>query len=213
MPPISHPLAPATAPEATPVERHSAPPRHGDHRSARARVPVLAQALGHLRHDGAAVAVAFLWRAIFARLIPPARDAGERAAERFVRALGYAIVARNWRSPRDPRDEADLIALTPDRSEVVIFEVKRAAGPWDALARVDQRKKEVLWRLLCDLEGMARGTCPCPSRALASALARAEAVRVDLIGVRGEGRTATVVDHDGGLFLRTLRGRGTPRAP
>lgn len=171
------------------------------------------QSIAHLRHDGVAVALAFIWRTLFARLFPPARDAGERAAERFLRALGYRIVARNWRSPRDARDEADLIALTPDRTEVVIVEVKRAAGPWDALGRVDVRKKEVLWRLLCDLEGVARGTLAPSSRAIASAARRADVVRVDLVGVRGEGRTASVVDHDTGMFLRPLRGADTRRPP
>ena len=171
------------------------------------------QSIAHLRHDGVAVALAFIWRALFARLFPPARDAGERAAERFLRALGYRIVARNWRSPRDARDEADLIALTPDRSELVVVEVKRAAGPWDALARVDRRKKEVLWRLLCDLENISRGALAPPSHRIASALRSADVVRVDLIGVRGEGRSACVVDHDTGIFLRPLRGAGSRRPP
>lgn len=175
---------------------------------------LLRQAIGHLRLDGPRVAVAFLWRVLARRLLPPPRDAGERAAERFLRALGYFVVARNWRSPRDSRDEADLIALTPDRRELVIVEVKRAAGPWDALGRVDGRKKEVLWRLLTDIERGARGTDAGVARALpASAVASAEHVRVDLIGVRGEGRTATVVDHDCGLFIRSLRCSRATRAP
>lgn len=174
---------------------------------------IVRQSIAHLRHDGVAVALAFIWRALFRRILPPTRDAGERAAERFLRALGYRIVARNWRSPRDARDEADLIALTPDRTEVVIVEVKRAAGPWDALGRVDVRKKEVLWRLLCDLEGIARGASAPSSRAIASALRTADVVRVDLVGVRGEGRTASVVDHDTGMFLRPLRGAGARRPP
>lgn len=174
---------------------------------------IVRQSLAHLRLDGVEVALAFIWRALFRRILPPTRDAGERAAERFLRALGYRIVARNWRSPRDARDEADLIALTPDRTEVVIVEVKRAAGPWDALGRVDVRKKEVLWRLLCDLEGIARGASAPSSRAIASALRTADVVRVDLVGVRGEGRTASVVDHDTGMFLRPLRGAGARRPP
>jgi len=174
----------------------------------------LRQATAHLRLDGALVAVAFLWRVLAARLLPRPRDPGERAAERFLRALGYAIVARNWRSPRDPRDEADLIVLSPDRREIVIVEVKRAAGPWDALGRVDSRKKEVLWRLLTDIERCAKGTDAPVARTLpASAIAYAEHVRVDLIGVRGEGRTASVVDHDCGLFLRALRSNRSTRPP
>jgi hypothetical protein len=175
---------------------------------------LLRQAIAHLRLDGPRVTIAFLWRTVAARLLPPPRDPGERAAERFLCALGYAIVARNWRSPRDPRDEADLIALTPDRREIVIVEVKRAAGPWDALGRVDGRKKEVLWRLLTDVERCARGIDASVARTLpASAVRSAEHVRVDLIGVRGEGRSASVVDHDCGLFLRALRSNRATRAP
>ncbi len=174
----------------------------------------LRQPLAHVRIDGPLVAVAFLWRTVAAPLLPPPRDPGERAAERFLRALGYAIVARNWRSPRDPRDEADIVALTPDRREIVIIEVKRAAGPWNALGRVDSRKKEVLWRLLTDVEQCARGSDATVASTLpASAFASAEHVRVDLIGVRGEGRTASVVDHDCGLFFRALRCNKSTRAP
>ena len=175
---------------------------------------MLRQAASHIRIDGLGVAIAFLWRALASRLLPMPRDPGERAAERFLRALGYSIVARNWRSPRDPRDEADLIALTPDRREIVIVEVKRAAGPWDALGRVDRRKKEVLWRLLTDIERGAQGTDAGVVRTLpTSTVTRAEFVRVDLIGVRGEGRTAAVVDHDCGLFLRSVRSSRATRAP
>jgi Holliday junction resolvase-like predicted endonuclease len=168
--------------------------------------------LGHLRADGLAVAMAFLWRALASRMLPAPRDAGERAAERFLRALGYRVLARNWRSPRDARDEADLVVLSPDRREVVIVEVKRAAGPWDALGRVDSRKKSVLWRLVTDLESVELHGASVPS-ALRHAVGRAEFVRVDLVGVRGVGRTASVVDHDCGLFLRTIRGRRAGRPP
>lgn len=185
-----------------------------NHRLLHRLSALLRQGVAHVRLDGVNVAAAFLWRLLAARLLPPPRDPGERAAERFLRALGYAIIARNWRSPRDPRDEADLIALTPDRREIVIVEVKRAAGPWDALGRVDGRKKEVLWRLLTDVERCARGIDASVVRTLpASAVRSAEHVRVDLIGVRGEGRSASVVDHDCGLFLRALRSNRATRAP
>ena len=127
------------------------------------------------------------------------RDPGERAAERYLRATGHRVVARNWRSPRDRRDEADLVVLTPDRRTLVLVEVKRAAGPWDALERIDRRKREVLWRLLGDL-------APVDGRsgAFASACRGAEGVRVDLIGVRG-GRRPAIARHLTGLFERRLR--------
>ena len=159
--------------------------------------------------------IASLWE----RFAP--RDPGERAAERFLRALHYRTLARNWRSPRDPRDEADLIMLTPDQSTVVLVEVKRARGPWDGLDRVDVRKREVLWRLLQDIsdgkrprartsiQSVAVDRAQRTARTRASPPIRipdcARAVRVDLVGVRGEGRTASAVRHVVGLFERTRK--------
>ncbi|MCE2884473.1 MAG: YraN family protein [Planctomycetaceae bacterium] len=135
----------------------------------------------------------------------PPREAGEVAAERFLRGLGYRTVARNWRSPRDPRDEADLLMLAPDHATLVVVEVKRARGPWDALDRVDRRKRAVLWRLLDDL---AAGDTAAQAVA---AHAGATRVRVDLVGVRGEGRSASAVRHVVGLFERRARDRPCDR--
>ncbi len=159
--------------------------------------------IGHARNDGLLTAFAHVVRTVRRVLPMRVRDDGEVAAERYLRALGYRIIERNWRSPRDQRDEADLLALTPDRSEGVIVEVKRASGPWDALDRVDSRKKEVLWRLLLDLEAASYQRRP--TGALARTLSRTSALRVDLVGVRGDGRHATMVRHDVGIFERRRR--------
>jgi len=157
----------------------------------------------HARRDGVATAVAWILRWPARRLLGSGRDPGERTAERFLRALGFRILARNWRSPRDPRDEADLIASTPDGRDVVIVEVKRTAGRWDPLERVDARKRSVLWRILRDLEDSRLH----PSdRALSRAIARARRIRIDLVGVRGEGGTASVVDFAPDLMHRELNG-------
>ena len=160
----------------------------------------------HTRQEGLAVGFAYCVRAIRSAFPSWQRDDGELAAERYLKALGYRILARNWRSPRDRRDEADLIALTPDAAECVIVEVKRAAGPWDALERVDSRKKEVLWRLLLDLESASNARASRHAlgkgRTLARALTHARSIRVDLIGVRGVGRSATMVRHDTAIFER-----------
>lgn len=182
----------------------------------------------HLAIDGAAVAIEFarrtlapargagrgsgvgrwLWSGLAHR--SARRDPGERAAEKFLRTLGFRILARNWRSPRDPKDEADLVVETPCGREVAIVEVKRAAGPWDPLERVDQRKKEVLWRLLLDLERECHtGRLP---RRLGSAVRSADALRVDFIAVRGDGRAASVMGHDIGYFVRE-QGRARERSP
>lgn len=46
---------------------------------------------------------------------------GERAAARLLRRRGYRVLARN---ARVPMGEADLVCLAPDRTTVVIVEVK-----------------------------------------------------------------------------------------
>jgi putative endonuclease len=73
--------------------------------------------------------------------------AGEKAAERFLRAkAGWKIVVRNWRSPRDRRDEIDLVCR--DGEVLVFVEVKtRAAGALiGGYHAVDARKKRALRR-------------------------------------------------------------------
>src|SRR3982751_6684779 len=72
---------------------------------------------------------------------------GERAAADFLRTRqGYEIVARNWRSPRDQRDEIDLICR--DGDVLVFVEVKARAGGAlvNGYQAVDERKKRVLRR-------------------------------------------------------------------
>jgi putative endonuclease len=72
---------------------------------------------------------------------------GEAAAADFLaKRHGFTIVARNWRSPRDRRDEIDLVAR--DGEVLVFVEVKARAA--DALVpgyfAVNERKKRVLRR-------------------------------------------------------------------
>ena len=77
-------------------------------------------------------------------------EEGERIAADFLRRKGYAVIARNWRSPRDRRDEIDLVCR---HEEVLVFvEVKtrtaRALVP-GYFAAVTQRKKAAV-RRACD---------------------------------------------------------------
>ena len=76
-----------------------------------------------------------------------AGDRGERLAAAWLRReRGFTIVARNWRSPRDRRDEIDLVARD---GEVMVFVEVKTRGA-DALVpgyyAVDDRKKRVLRR-------------------------------------------------------------------
>jgi len=72
---------------------------------------------------------------------------GEQTAADFLHTRhGYTIVARNWRSPRDRRDEIDLVCR--DGDVLVFVEVKaRATGAMvSGYLAVDERKKRALRR-------------------------------------------------------------------
>ncbi|MBI5690229.1 MAG: YraN family protein [Verrucomicrobia bacterium] len=74
---------------------------------------------------------------------------GEAAAAAWLRRhRGVTLLERNWRNPRDRRDEIDLICREDD--VVVFVEVKaRAAGALvPGYYAVDERKKRVLRRAI-----------------------------------------------------------------
>jgi putative endonuclease len=74
------------------------------------------------------------------------RRGEQLAASWLARERGFRIVARNWRSPRDRRDEIDLVAR--DGEALVFIEVKTrgAAALVPGYHAVDARKKRVLLR-------------------------------------------------------------------
>jgi putative endonuclease len=72
---------------------------------------------------------------------------GEQAAADFLKTRhGFTLVTRNWHSPRDRRDEIDLVCR--DGDVLVFVEVKaRAAGALvPGYYAVDERKKRALRR-------------------------------------------------------------------
>jgi putative endonuclease len=87
-----------------------------------------------------------------ARRAPPTASAvdgarGEQAAADFLKTRnGFTIVTRNWRSPRDQRDEIDLVCR--DGDVLVFVEVKaRTEGALvSGYQAVDDRKKRALRR-------------------------------------------------------------------
>ncbi|MDF3058654.1 MAG: hypothetical protein K0R17_2869 [Rariglobus sp.] len=87
----------------------------------------------------------WLGRASFFRVVSTGEQ-GERLAASFLQRQGYLVVTRNWRSPRDRRDEIDLICT--DGGVLVFVEVKtRAAHALVAgFHAVDARKKAVVRR-------------------------------------------------------------------
>jgi putative endonuclease len=107
---------------------------------------------------------------------------GEQAAADFLQARqGFSIVTRNWRSPRDARDEIDLVCR--DGEVLVFVEVKaRAEG---ALVRgfeaVDQDKKRILRRAV---QAYLAGLRPPP-----------RTFRLDIVEVTLTGRLPAQVMH------------------
>ena len=73
-------------------------------------------------------------------------DAGEAEAARFLaRERGMKILVRNWRSPKNPRHEIDIVCRTPE-GVLVFVEVRTR---WDGLIfkaheSIDRHKKTVL---------------------------------------------------------------------
>jgi putative endonuclease len=85
---------------------------------------------------------------------------GEDAAADYLRRHGFFVLARNWRSPQDRRQEIDLICR--DGGALVFVEVKaRAAGARvPGYFAVDGRKRRVLRRAVRCYLGQLR----CPPR-------------------------------------------------
>jgi putative endonuclease len=121
---------------------------------------------------------------------------GERLAEKHLKGKGFSVLGRNLRTSQG---EVDLLCLDPDRTTVVIVEVKtRALKAEDATlflppeASITARKRRTLLRL-------------------ANGLARANGwthrpLRIDVVAVEWlEGREPTVRHHAGAVcaFRRT----------
>jgi len=92
-----------------------------------------------------------VWKKIVPREARTTRAAdgarGEQAAADFLRKRqGFTVLTRNWRSPRDRRDEIDLVCQ--DGDVLVFIEVKaRAEGALvSGFHAVDERKRRVLRR-------------------------------------------------------------------
>jgi len=72
---------------------------------------------------------------------------GERlAAEWLRRERAFVIVASNWRSPRDRRDEIDLVCRDSDALVFVEVKTRKIGALVPGFHTVDTRKKRVLRR-------------------------------------------------------------------
>jgi putative endonuclease len=87
-------------------------------------------------------------------------SAGENAAAHFLtRERGMTILARNWRRPKDRREELDIVCRSPE-GVIVFVEVKtyQTAKLLNGYESVDKRKKAALKRTaLAYLRAMVPG--------------------------------------------------------
>lgn len=106
---------------------------------------------------------------------------GEARAEAALRAKGFRVVARNWRSPWDRRLEIDLVCL--DGEILVFVEVKarsrgaRVPGFW----AVDGRKRRALRRAVAAYLRLLRR--------------RPRTHRCDVVAVEGEGSGSEILHY------------------
>lgn len=91
-----------------------------------------------------------VWRGLQGGAKPPTAAAGARgeqaAADFLVQRRQFRIVARNWRSPRDQRDEIDLVARDGDVMVFVEVKARAADARVPGYEAVDARKKRALRR-------------------------------------------------------------------
>jgi putative endonuclease len=85
-------------------------------------------------------------------------DAGERLAERFlIKNHQFRLVARNWRNPRDRREEVDLVMRDGEILVFVEVKTRSAQALVSGFHAVNKRKKKVLRRAIAAyLRGMAQ---------------------------------------------------------
>ncbi|MCH5181193.1 MAG: YraN family protein [Prevotellaceae bacterium] len=116
---------------------------------------------------------------------------GEEAAARFLSALEYRLLARNWRAGRL---ELDLVA--EDYGEVVFVEVKTRthASPGEALEAVGREKRENMLRAAAAFMAYYHLDKP---------------FRFDIVTLTGTGARNFRIDHHKRAFdWHTVRGKG-----
>lgn len=106
--------------------------------------------------------------------------AGEERAASHLRAQGYEIVDRNWRSTDG---ELDIVAVRGRELVVVEVKTRRSEGYGHPFEAVDRRKRDRLWRLAWAWMGAHPET------------ARGRHLRVDVIGITGEQPATAVLEH------------------
>jgi putative endonuclease len=106
--------------------------------------------------------------------------AGEQRAAAHLRARGFDVLDRNWRTAGG---EVDVVARRADALVFVEVKTRTTDGFGDPLEAVDARKRARLWRL-------ANAWC-----AQHPELARGRARRLDVIGITGADPATARLEH------------------
>ncbi|MES2697723.1 MAG: YraN family protein [Verrucomicrobiota bacterium] len=100
--------------------------------------------------EGPAAALLRLFRSLLGKETRGDRgERGERlAAEWLKRERGFSIVARNWRNPRDRREEIDLVCMDGDILVFVEVKTRTPGALVPGYYAIDERKKRALRRAI-----------------------------------------------------------------
>lgn len=106
--------------------------------------------------------------------------AGEDRAALYFEALGYEVIARNWRCAAG---EIDLIATRAEELVFVEVKTRRSDGFGHPFEAIDRRKRVRLWRLgvawIAEHRDQVQG----------------RRVRLDAIGLTGTDPASAVLEH------------------
>jgi putative endonuclease len=106
--------------------------------------------------------------------------AGEERAARYLTALGYVLLDRNWRCDQG---EIDIVAMRDAHLCVIEVKTRRSDAFGHPFEAVDERKRRRLWKL-----GYAwREAHPDQARGLV--------LRLEVIGITGPNPASAVIEH------------------
>lgn len=106
--------------------------------------------------------------------------AGEERAARYLTALGYRVLDRNWRCAQG---EIDIVATVGDHLSIVEVKTRRTSAFGHPFEAVDERKRRRLWRLAHawreDHHEQAAG----------------RTLRLEVIGITGPNPAVALIEH------------------
>lgn len=106
--------------------------------------------------------------------------AGEERAARYLTALGYVVLDRNWRCEQG---EIDIVAMTGAYLSIVEVKTRRTAAFGHPFEAIDDRKRRRLWRLAHAWRDAHREQ------------ARGRELRLEIIGITGPNPASATLEH------------------